>query len=420
MSMANSTNTDVKVSVAMITYNHERFISQAIESVLMQQTDFAVELVIGEDCSTDGTRAIVCEYAERHPSRVRLLLPEHNLGMMPNFIATLGACRGQYIALLEGDDYWTEPLKLQKQVDFLESHPECVICFHDVQILYEDASRPSVRFSPPEQKQLYVLEDVLKSTVTQTASLVFRNGLMASLPDWFHRAPLGDWALNVLLAEHGKIGYLSEVMSVWRNHGGSVWVGIPECKQLRQKLQMYELFDAHFERRYAATLEPPIAACHYGLALDCWLNGQREEQAHWMNLILEKFPKVTGALFTKVLVSAHEVEASCGYRTAEEAVNWTCDAVRTQPGGNSWAKKLRGEWYAGCAYKAYQRNDAAAVRRASRYAVRNDWRILKNRGFVSRWLSAMIGRRTWTALRRSASVDSAQSDGRPNCRQVTK
>ena len=108
MNAVNPDANDIKVSVCMITYNHERFIAQAIESVLMQETDFRVELVIGEDCSTDGTRAIVREFGERFPERIRLLLPEHNLGMMPNFVATLSACRGQYVALLEGDDYWTD------------------------------------------------------------------------------------------------------------------------------------------------------------------------------------------------------------------------------------------------------------------------------------------------------------------------
>ena len=136
---------DVKVSVAMITYNHERFIAQAIESVLMQQTDFAVELVIGEDCSTDGTREIVRAYGERYPERVHPLLHEHNLGLKGhnNFVATLKACRGQYIALLEGDDYWTDPHKLQKQVDFLDGHPEYVGCFHNAMEVFDDGIRES-------------------------------------------------------------------------------------------------------------------------------------------------------------------------------------------------------------------------------------------------------------------------------------
>ena len=148
MNAASAGQADVKVSVHMITYNHERFIAQAIEGVLMQQTDFAVELVIGEDCSTDGTRAIVRRYGERYPERIRLLLQERNLGARANALATLNACRGQYIALCEGDDYWTDPTKLQKQVDFLESHPECSLCFHRVLVVYEDGSARSTGIRP--------------------------------------------------------------------------------------------------------------------------------------------------------------------------------------------------------------------------------------------------------------------------------
>lgn len=110
------------VSVWMITYNHEKFIAQAIDSVIMQKTNFDYEIVIGEDCSTDRTREIVLEYKAKHPDKFKLLLQEKNVGMMQNFIVTLKTCNGKYIALLEGDDYWTDPLKLQKQVDFLQAN----------------------------------------------------------------------------------------------------------------------------------------------------------------------------------------------------------------------------------------------------------------------------------------------------------
>ena len=414
MNPPNPAATDVKVSVVMITYNHERFISQAIESVLMQQADFGVELVIGEDCSTDGTRAIARNYGERYPGRIRLLLPEHNLGMMPNFIATLRACNGQYIALCEGDDYWIDPLKLQKQVDFLEAHPECVLCVHDVLIVYEDGSLPSYRQRAPGHKRIYGLEDVLTSGLTHTGSLLFRSAVSSGFPDWFCCAPIGDWALNVLLAEHGQIGYLDDMMSAWRRHAGGAWFGRREHDQLTQTLQMYDLLQAHFGDRYTSVFEPERAVCHYGLALNCWLDGLPEEQARWMKLVAEEFPGATEPLLRKALDATQDVEASHGQQAAEEAVDWTCDALRTRPGGQVWAKKLRSEWYAGYACKAYQRNDDAAVRRASRHAVRHGWRILKNRGFVSRWLQAMIGRRTWIALRRVASVASVQSGEKPS------
>ena len=103
----------------MITYNHEKFIAEAIEGVVMQKTNFQFELVIGEDCSTDNTRAICIEYQKKYPDIIRLRLPETNQGMMLNWINNINSGRGKYIALCDGDDYWTDPYKLQKQVDFM-------------------------------------------------------------------------------------------------------------------------------------------------------------------------------------------------------------------------------------------------------------------------------------------------------------
>src|ERR1700745_2179124 len=113
----------MKLSVMMITYNHEQFIAQAIESVLMQKVNFDFEIVIGEDCSTDGTRAIVLDFQHRYPGRIALILRPRNIGPMWTKESTLAACRGQYLSILEGDDYWTSTDKIQKQVDFLDSHP---------------------------------------------------------------------------------------------------------------------------------------------------------------------------------------------------------------------------------------------------------------------------------------------------------
>mgnify|MGYP001248218371 CR=1 FL=1 len=126
------------VSVHMITYNHEKYIAQAIEGVLMQKTNFLFELVIGEDCSTDSTRVICKEYADRYPNIIKLL-PDagKNLGMMENAIRTTMACTGKYIALCEGDDYWTDPYKLQKQVDFLEAHNDYGLTNTDADFYYQ-------------------------------------------------------------------------------------------------------------------------------------------------------------------------------------------------------------------------------------------------------------------------------------------
>ena len=119
----------VMVSVIMTTYNHERYIAHAIESVLRQQTDFRIEIVIGEDCSTDRTRAIAEDYAQQYPEAIRIVTSEENVGWRKNYRRTIAAARGKYIALLDGDDYFTHRKKLQMQVDLLEAHPEVGMCY---------------------------------------------------------------------------------------------------------------------------------------------------------------------------------------------------------------------------------------------------------------------------------------------------
>jgi glycosyltransferase involved in cell wall biosynthesis len=241
---------DVKVSVAMITYNHERFIHQAIESVLMQQADFAVELIIGEDCSTDGTRAIVRDYGERYPDRIRLLLPERNLGMNPNFVAVMAACRGQYVALLEGDDYWTSVNKLERQADFLDRNPDFSICFHNVAAM-DDATNQQLRLlCPADQKAVSTLEDLLRSDFLPTLSVMFRRGLFGEFPSWYLTMGIGDWPHHILNAQYGKIGYLNEVMGVYRQHAGGVFTSRSYDKRFENIARMYDALGLYFEHKY--------------------------------------------------------------------------------------------------------------------------------------------------------------------------
>jgi len=212
------------VSVLMITYNHELYIGQAIEGVLMQRVDFKLELVIGEDCSLDSTRAICERYAEHHPGKIRLLSSERNHGMMPNFLRSLKACNGKYIATCEGDDYWTDPLKLQKQVEFLEANPGFVFSFHDSCILNQKTGEKRNRIGERNIDSTVDLKSLIIQNNIPTASLVFRNIIDSnSLPDWFSKISKGDYGLCVLLAENGPGKYLPGVMSVYRVHDGGVW-----------------------------------------------------------------------------------------------------------------------------------------------------------------------------------------------------
>lgn len=256
----------MKVSVAMITYNHEQFIAQAIESALMQQVNFDYEIVIGEDCSTDITRSIVISYQQKYPHKIRLLLPETNLGINRNFMATLQSCQREYIALLEGDDYWISPYKLQKQVDFLDAHPECSICFHNSKHFYQDNSYEPYYSNQPDQKEISTIDDLLTYNFIPTASTMFRRGLFGPFPDWFLDLYGGDWPLHILNAQYGSIGYINEVMVATRIHKGGAWNGISKIKQLEGVIKNYLIMRENLAVMRNKVTQTQISKCYFELA----------------------------------------------------------------------------------------------------------------------------------------------------------
>jgi glycosyltransferase involved in cell wall biosynthesis len=265
----------VKVSVCLITYNHERFIAQALDSVLMQ-TGVEFELVVGDDCSTDGTRALLLDYQRRHPNRLRLLLPEQNQGMLPNFTRTIQACKGEYVALLEGDDYWTDPTKLRKQAAYLDAHRDCVLCFHTVAELDESAVTPS-RYYPPhgQRKATYSLDDLLVINPMHTCSVMFRNGLIDTFPSWFYRLRLGDWALHLLHAQYGSAGYLPEVMAVYRRHSGGEWSTQSQLRRAGAIMTMLGYFDHHTGGCHRRAVRRSFSRLYYHLATECFRAGDQ-------------------------------------------------------------------------------------------------------------------------------------------------
>lgn len=241
------------VSVAVITYNHEQFIAQAIESVLMQETAFVVELVIGEDCSTDGTRRIVQAYAGKYPNVIRALLPEKNLGMARNYEAVWQACRGKYIAWLEGDDYWRTPQKLQKQVALMEANPHYSMCGTKTQFVTassDGTEKDAGVLEPAVLKPEYDLPDFLTCYPMHTSSMLLRRELV-EFPDWLNElVMLRDTCVFALYAEKGPVGYLRDVVSCWRSHPGGIWTTKSAADQLRCNQKAIDLLDAHFGGRY--------------------------------------------------------------------------------------------------------------------------------------------------------------------------
>lgn len=228
---------DPVVSVHMITYNQEIYIAQAIEGVMMQKTNFQVELVIGEDCSKDRTRDIIQEYSVRYPGRIRLLPEGPNLGMMANTFRTMYACTGKYVAMCEGDDYWTDENKLQKQYDFMEANPDCSLCYHAVDHKFPDGVGDFVQQDYPESKWVGIDEVIGKGEAfIPTASMFYRRVYIERLPDWMLNAVIGDYVLTVLLAINGKVRYMSDVMGVYRRAAIGSWTSNWDWRRQKQMI----------------------------------------------------------------------------------------------------------------------------------------------------------------------------------------
>ncbi|WP_373032846.1 glycosyltransferase [Sulfurovum sp.] len=228
-------NNDVIVSVFMITYNHEKYIAEALDSILMQEVDFRYEIVVGEDCSTDNTRQILLEYRDKYPDKFKLLLHNENIGMMPNVISTLKACTGKYIAMLEGDDYWADPLKLQKQVDFLDDHEKYICTFHNYSVVDEDGN--ILIQSQEKYKGLrdYNSDEMCSgATAIPTLTVMFRN-VALDIPHEFESVYNGDTAIWHLLGFFGESKYQQDIeCASYRIHSNGVWGSLQQVDKLKK------------------------------------------------------------------------------------------------------------------------------------------------------------------------------------------
>ncbi len=214
----------MKVSVLMITYNHERFIAEALDSILAQTVNFQYEIVIGEDRSTDGTRDVIEQYAHRHPTVIRPLFREANIGVAENFKQTFRACEGNYIAILEGDDYWCHDGKLQMQADALDAHPDWSSVYGIARVIAEDREQPPLEIPAPDLRRAVAsLGELVRVNLIPTCTVMFRNRLFDEFPAWFGVSPICDWPLHVLNARSGPAGFIEEVLSVYRQHPGGIF-----------------------------------------------------------------------------------------------------------------------------------------------------------------------------------------------------
>jgi glycosyltransferase involved in cell wall biosynthesis len=248
----------VKVSVCIVTYNHEAFLAEALESVVAQETSFPIEVIVGEDGSADNTRAVLLSYQQKYSDVIKPILQPRNVGVHRNLADVLAGASGEYIAILDGDDYWTNPHKLQKQSDLLDAHPEFSMCFHRGTSLSIDD--PASDFDLPQvaEQPTYTLNDLLtKKNFMFTHSTMLRGKYFRTLPPLCMRLEALDYSLYLLSAEHGDVAYIPENMCTHRRHRGSAWFGVamkdPLIIQMRTAKDI-ETIDRYYRRRYATQL----------------------------------------------------------------------------------------------------------------------------------------------------------------------
>lgn len=247
----------ILVSICCITYNHFDYIRECLDGLLMQKCNFGYEIIINDDCSTDGTTEIIKNYASKYPDIIKTIYHDENQyqkgvrGMFPTFCFPLA--KGKYVALCEGDDYWTDPYKLQKQVDFLELNSDYSMCFHNAVEHWEDGRMEDKLFSNVEDRE-YNGEEIFTKWTVPTASVLCRREILES--ELYKKVCQNkkfiyiDIVLFLTCAHYGKLRGMSDVMSVYRKQPGGVVYNYDAERQKKQayhELEIYKIFGDRYK-----------------------------------------------------------------------------------------------------------------------------------------------------------------------------
>lgn len=255
----------MKASVVIVTYNHADYIEQALRSVYEQDAPFDFEVIISEDASTDGTREIVQAWHDRYPEKTRLILSEQNVRSNRVIARGFAAARGDYVALLDGDDYWTSPLKLQRQVACLDADPTLSLCFHNAEVVGGGEAPFGNLWTSPQLKKRLALADLWHGNPFATCGSLFRRACVPAIPDWYDGFfPVTDWPLYILFAEHGDIAFLPEAMGAYRLHSG----GLYSAQSQRAKLAAMDSLYRRLNQCLSGRHDAPIHAGHRRYFID--------------------------------------------------------------------------------------------------------------------------------------------------------
>lgn len=247
----------VGISVLLVSYNHEKYIRQALDALFGQNFDGAIELVVADDKSTDSTLSIIKKY-EGVDSRFtfRYLDYSKNLGITQNYKRGFKACTSEYVAVLEGDDYWISPMKLQRQCNFLDFHWECDLCAVNYFVFEEDRCHFYARTAISVGHRFVGARDLIADNlVGNFSTCMYRKSALDKLPTTLYEIKSYDWIVNICVARQSLIGFLAEPMSVYRLHANGVWTKASAVEKLKEQLEVIPAYDALTEYVFHADFE---------------------------------------------------------------------------------------------------------------------------------------------------------------------
>lgn len=260
------------VSICSTTFNLEKYIAEALESWLGQETVFPYEIIISDDGSTDRTKEIIGQYVLKYPDKISLITNERNLGMLPNFIQSLKVAKGKYIAVCDGDDYWIHTDKLQRQVNFLEMNPDFSACYTNSILVDKDSQFLKVAkinvWDIATTKELLSHDDFIQDNIPLSpghiSGLVFRNFVIQSFPNWFYQCDnVTDFPLYMMLSKYGKAKFINENMSAYRIHAENTSsLEFEKYRHHRGRIFMYKKVNSFLKYQYRTQINKTICR-HY-------------------------------------------------------------------------------------------------------------------------------------------------------------
>jgi len=242
----------MKINVILITYNHAAYIRQTLESILMQEVSGNVEIIVADDCSTDNTRSIIKEYEDKTKFSFTYLQHTHNLGYVRNYQTAFNACDGDYVAIMEGDDYWTKPNHLQNHIDHLEKYPDASMSYNRHLRLFVDQGREEI-FEWTDVKDC---EDItteqlaLGNRIGNLSCCMFKGKYIKGIDPKLFCMEIADWMLGMYMGQFGNLLYLKEVTSAYRIHDNGQWSKMDERSQYIRIIELINEYDRYFDYRY--------------------------------------------------------------------------------------------------------------------------------------------------------------------------